>query len=64
MMKGAGAGIRFYLIPDFKQMAEIGIGNVIFRGYEPGILYIINRYRSYADLWKLYGKRPDYSERL
>ena len=30
MMKGAGAGIRFYLIPDFKQMAEIGIGNVIF----------------------------------
>ena len=30
MMKGAGAGIKFYLIPDFKQMAEIGIGNVIF----------------------------------
>ena len=30
MMKGAGAGISFYLIPDFKQMAEIGIGNVIF----------------------------------
>ena len=29
-MKGAGAGIRFYLIPDFKQMAEIGIRNVIF----------------------------------
>ena len=30
MMKGAGEGIRFYLIPDFRQMAEIGIGNVIF----------------------------------
>lgn len=30
MMKGAGAGIRFFLIPDFRQMAEIGIGNVIF----------------------------------
>lgn len=30
MMKGSGAGIRFYLIPDFRQMAEIGIGNVIF----------------------------------
>ena len=30
MMKGAGAGIRFYLIPEFRQMAEIGIGNVIF----------------------------------
>lgn len=30
MMKGAGAGIRFYLIPDFRKMAEIGIGNVIF----------------------------------
>ena len=30
MMKGAGAGIKFYLIPDFKQMAKIGIGNVIF----------------------------------
>lgn len=30
IMKGAEAGIRFYLIPDFKQMAEIGIGNVIF----------------------------------
>ena len=30
MMKGAGAGIRFYLIPDFRQMAEIGIGNVVF----------------------------------
>lgn len=29
-LKGAGAGIRFYLIPDFKKMVEIGIGNVIF----------------------------------
>ena len=29
-LKGAGAGIRFYLIPDFRKMAEIGIGNVIF----------------------------------
>ena len=23
-------GIEFYLIPNFKKMAEIGIGNVIF----------------------------------
>lgn len=29
-LDGAGAGIRFYLIPDFNKMAEIGIGNVIF----------------------------------
>ena len=29
-LKGAGDGIRFYLIPDFRKMAEIGIGNVIF----------------------------------
>lgn len=29
-LKGAGEGIRFYLIPDFDKMVEIGIGNVIF----------------------------------
>ena len=29
-LEGAGAGIRFYLVPDFSHMAEIGIGNVIF----------------------------------
>lgn len=29
-LEGAGEGIRFYLIPDFNKMAEIGIGNVIF----------------------------------
>ena len=29
-MKGAGEGIRFYLVPDFSKMLEIGIGNVVF----------------------------------
>lgn len=29
-LKGAGDGIRFYLVPDFKKMAELGVGNVIF----------------------------------
>lgn len=29
-LKGAGAGIKFYLVPDFHDMAEKGIGNVIF----------------------------------
>lgn len=29
-LEGAGAGIRFYLLPDFAKMKEIGIGNVIF----------------------------------
>ena len=29
-LKGAGAGIRFYLVPDFQKMKEQGIGNVIF----------------------------------
>ena len=29
-MDGAGEGIRFYLIPDFHRMLEMGIGNVIF----------------------------------
>lgn len=29
-LEGAGAGVRFYLIPDFVKMAEVGIGNVIF----------------------------------
>ncbi len=29
-LEGAGAGIKFYLVPDFQQMAEDGIGNVIF----------------------------------
>ena len=29
-LPGAGAGIRFYLVPDFAAMAEQGIGNVIF----------------------------------
>lgn len=29
-LKGAGEGIRFYLVPNFNRMLEIGIGNVIF----------------------------------
>ncbi len=29
-LEGAGEGVRFYLVPDFKKMAEIGMGNVIF----------------------------------
>lgn len=29
-MKGAGEGVRFYLVPNFQKMAESGIGNVIF----------------------------------
>jgi NSS family neurotransmitter:Na+ symporter len=29
-LEGAGDGIRFYLIPDFAKMKEVGIGNVIF----------------------------------
>lgn len=29
-LQGAGAGIRFYLIPDFRDMAQKGIGNVVF----------------------------------
>lgn len=30
MLPGSGAGVKFYLIPDFKAMVDIGIGNVIF----------------------------------
>ncbi|MEE3392627.1 MAG: sodium-dependent transporter [Lachnospiraceae bacterium] len=29
-LKGAGAGIRFYLVPDFHNMAQKGIGNVLY----------------------------------
>ncbi len=29
-LKGAGEGLRFYLVPDFKRMLEAGIGNVVF----------------------------------
>ncbi len=29
-LEGAGAGIRFYLVPNFKNMVEMGIGKVIF----------------------------------
>lgn len=29
-LDGAGEGIRFYLVPDFHKVKEIGIGNVIF----------------------------------
>lgn len=29
-MDGAGEGVKFYLVPDFAKMKEIGIGNVIF----------------------------------
>ena len=29
-LKGADAGIRFYLVPDFKKMQDSGIGNVVF----------------------------------
>ena len=29
-LEGAGAGIRFYLVPDSEKMVETGIGNVVF----------------------------------
>ena len=29
-LEGADAGVKFYLIPDFAKMVEMGIGNVIF----------------------------------
>ena len=29
-LDGAMEGVKFYLVPDFAAMAEIGIGNVIF----------------------------------
>lgn len=29
-LEGAGAGIKFYLVPDFQKMVETGIGNVVF----------------------------------
>lgn len=29
-LKGAGAGISFYLVPDFQKMSDSGIGNVVF----------------------------------
>lgn len=29
-LPGAGEGLRFYLIPDFKQVAKNGIGNMVF----------------------------------
>ena len=29
-LEGAGAGISFYLVPDFGKMVEMGIGNVVF----------------------------------
>lgn len=29
-LEGAGEGIRFYLVPDFKKMMDQGIGNVVF----------------------------------
>ena len=29
-LEGAGAGIRFYLVPDFQKMLDNGIGNVVF----------------------------------
>ena len=29
-LPGAGEGVKFYLIPDFKAMADKGIGNVVF----------------------------------
>lgn len=30
LLPGAGAGVRFYLVPDFAAMMEEGIGNVVF----------------------------------
>ena len=30
LLPGAGAGVKFYLVPDFAAMAEQGMGNVIF----------------------------------
>ena len=29
-LSGAGKGVKFYLVPDFKDMAQKGIGNVVF----------------------------------
>lgn len=63
MMKGAGAGIRFYLIPDFRQMAEIGIGNVIFGAMSQAFFTLSIGIGAMLIIWKLYGKRSAFIRR-
>ena len=30
LLSGAGEGLKFYLVPDFEKVSEIGIGNIVF----------------------------------
>lgn len=39
-LDGAMEGVKFYLVPDFAAMAEIGIGNVIFGALSQAFFYI------------------------
>ncbi len=57
-LDGAMEGVKFYLVPNLDNIREAGLGNVIL-GTFTGILYVEHWYRSYGNLWKLYGKRTD-----
>ena len=52
-LDGAMEGVKFYLVPDFAAMAEIGIGNVIFGALSQAIFYIKYWCRLYDDFRKL-----------
>lgn len=56
-MDGAKEGLKFYLIPDFERMKEIGIISTITGAMKPGILYSQPWYRCYGYLRKLHRKR-------
>ena len=51
-LEGAGAGLSFYLVPDFGKVVENGIGEVVFAAM--GQSYFEPWYRSYGYLRKLY----------
>ena len=52
-LDGAMEGVKFYLVPDFASMKEIGTGYCYFRCHDPCILYAECGHRSHGDLRQL-----------
>lgn len=64
VLPGSGEGLRFYLLPDFKRAADVGIGKSDHRGHESGFLHPESWYRCHGDFRQLYAGRQNAHRRI
>lgn len=57
LIPGSSEGLKFYLLPDFNRMKEVGIKDTIVAAMNQA-LYIKSRYRCHGNIRQFHRKRP------